>query len=233
MDQIIYTVQGGMEDWAYAGSWIPEKVVQCQPTTFGGYAAEKQCTTIVPCEHSTCLVETSKDKTPSADSLGTRQDVLTVNSTGNGHVARNIRVALAATDLVEPYVSFVRVENVSLETDMLPLTERNCPRVQAVQVPQTLSQVTVQWTVGGALEIDDTSLWYGNWSSVVSQVDCLTQPSNTILSNLTRATMQSPSNGTGYFSTTGASPTTSLTNDELLTRTHLSSNRRLVVLFRR
>ena len=26
MDQTVYTVKGGMEDWAYAGSWIPEWV---------------------------------------------------------------------------------------------------------------------------------------------------------------------------------------------------------------
>jgi hypothetical protein len=41
MDQIICTVTGGMEDWAYAGSRLPQNVIQCDPLTYGGYAAEK------------------------------------------------------------------------------------------------------------------------------------------------------------------------------------------------
>ena len=41
MNDIVYPVHGGMEDWAYASSWSA-KVVQggCDPTTYGGYAKE-------------------------------------------------------------------------------------------------------------------------------------------------------------------------------------------------
>ncbi len=37
MNNKVYYVQGGMEDWAFAGSWDPDRVVECTPGTFGGY----------------------------------------------------------------------------------------------------------------------------------------------------------------------------------------------------
>ncbi len=75
------------------------------------------------------LIETSNDKTPSSSSLGTSLDVLSETSSGNGHVSRNIRLSLLSADLVEPYVSFLGVNNVSLVTNILPLTGRYCPRI--------------------------------------------------------------------------------------------------------
>ncbi|KAL7450557.1 hypothetical protein ACHAWC_002466 [Mediolabrus comicus] len=41
MNDKVYYVRGGMEDWAFAGSWDPDRVVQCTPTTYGGYPPEK------------------------------------------------------------------------------------------------------------------------------------------------------------------------------------------------
>ena len=40
MNSMVYPVNGGMEDWAYAGSWDPDRVILCQPNSFGGYDAE-------------------------------------------------------------------------------------------------------------------------------------------------------------------------------------------------
>jgi len=159
------------------------------------------------------LVETSNDKTPSLDSLGTSLDVLSRDTSGNGHVSRNIRVALLAADVVEPYLTITSVNNLTLSTDILPLTGRNCKRMNAVKVPQTLSEVTVEWTVGGALEIDETQLYYGNWNSV-SGVDCMAQPPSNLDQNLALGSMLTSTTGTGYFSKFGVSPTTvSLTAD--------------------
>jgi len=41
MNDLVYYVRGGMEDWAYAASWDPERVIQCKPTQFNGYPVEK------------------------------------------------------------------------------------------------------------------------------------------------------------------------------------------------
>jgi hypothetical protein len=206
MDRIIYTVTGGMEDWAYAGSWLPQNVVQCDPSTYGGYAAEKTTYNNSVLRAFNLLIETSNDKTPSSSSLGTSLDVLSETSSGNGHVSRNIRLSLLSADLVEPYVSFLGVNNVSLVTNILPLTGRYCPRMNAMNVPTEMRQVLVEWTVGGALEIDETTLYYGKWKDVISQIDCMTQPSDSLETFLQSATMISPLNGTGFFSQSGASP---------------------------
>ena len=40
MNSFVYPVHGGMEDWAYAGSWAGSSK-PCTPRTFGGYAAER------------------------------------------------------------------------------------------------------------------------------------------------------------------------------------------------
>ena len=196
MDQIIYTVKGGMEDWAYAGSWLPEKVVQCQPTTFGGYPSEQTVYNAAMLRAFNILVETSDIKAPTS-SLGSSEDVLNSDTAGNGHISRNIRLSLLAADLVEPYLSFVGVNNVALTTDILPRARRNCQRTNAFKVPQDLSQVTVEWTVGGALEIDETGLYYGNWNSI-SAVDCMSQPNGNLEQSLVSVVPQTTS-GVGYF----------------------------------
>ena len=48
MNPLVYPVHGGMEDWAYAGSWEPDAnaVRPCAPTTYTPYAAER--TTYAP-----------------------------------------------------------------------------------------------------------------------------------------------------------------------------------------
>ena len=141
-------------------------VVQCEPSSYGGYPAEKTIYNDSMLRAFNMLVETSNDKSPSPESLGTSLNVLSRDTSGNGHVSRNVRVALLAADVVEPYLIITGVNDLVLATDILPLTGRNCRRMNAVKVPQTLDEVTVEWTVGGALEIDDTQLYYGNWNDV-------------------------------------------------------------------
>ena len=59
------------------------------------------------------LVETSDSKAPSSR-LGTTVDVLQGSGgRGDGHIPRNIRLQLLLTDLVEPYLVWKDVDNVS------------------------------------------------------------------------------------------------------------------------
>ena len=71
MNDIVYPVHGGMEDWAYASSWSP-KVVSggCDPSTYGGYdkALTKYNDGVL--RSLTILVEASKIKRPSKKNLG-------------------------------------------------------------------------------------------------------------------------------------------------------------------
>merc|ERR1719464_2324301 len=108
MNDLVYYVRGGMEDWAYAGSWTPAKVTPCTPTQFGGYPKEKTVYNNSTLRVFNMLVETSNRKEPQTN-LGNSADVLSRDTTGNGHISRNIRLSLLAADIVEPYVSVVGV----------------------------------------------------------------------------------------------------------------------------
>jgi hypothetical protein len=88
--------------------------------------------------------------------------------------------------------------------------------MRAVKVPESLTEVAVEWTVGGALEIDETSLYYGNWNGV-ADVGCLSQPPSNLTSILVPGLLQTQSSGTGYFSQFGVSPlSTSATGESIL-----------------
>eukprot|EP00574_Skeletonema_japonicum_P013189 CAMPEP_0201720334 /NCGR_PEP_ID=MMETSP0593-20130828/5324_1 /ASSEMBLY_ACC=CAM_ASM_000672 /TAXON_ID=267983 /ORGANISM="Skeletonema japonicum, Strain CCMP2506" /LENGTH=831 /DNA_ID=CAMNT_0048210967 /DNA_START=24 /DNA_END=2516 /DNA_ORIENTATION=+ len=185
MNDKVYYVRGGMEDWAFAGSWDPERVVQCAPTTYGGYPPEKTVYNNSTLRAFNMLVETSDKKEPVRKDLGSRHDPL-ISSSGseNGHVARNIRLALLAMDVVEPYVSIRGVEELMFEDDVIPtMNLKRSPTsyfddAKLVWIPggdekSSLREIT--WTVGGAMTIDGTEIVYGLWDDLPAQLaECAT-----------------------------------------------------------
>ena len=111
MNDAVYPVHGGMEDWAYAASWDAPRLTPCRPLTHGGYAAERTATY----ENATAraavyLVETSDAKQPFAASLGRPAHALRAGAAGDGHVPRNLRLSLAMIDLVQPYVEIIGLD---------------------------------------------------------------------------------------------------------------------------
>ena len=186
MNDKVYYVRGGMEDWAFAGSWDPDRVVQCTPDTFGGYPAEKTQYNNSTLRAFNMLVETSDIKGPPREQLGKRnQPLISANGDDNGHIARNIRLALVAIDTVEPYVTFRGVEGMKFDDDLVPAVNQRMydgrsylETARTVWVPeagrrrlslrslltldrQTKEMTTVSWTVGGAFDIDSTEVVYG------------------------------------------------------------------------
>ena len=211
MNDLVYPVRGGMEDWAYAGSWDTDRVIQCQPTTFGGYPAEKTIYNPSTLRVFNMLVESSDQKIPPAKSLGTSEEVLQSTSTGTGYVSRNMRLSLLAIELVEPYVKFTEVNELTLSADVVPLTARGgrtCQTTKTVGVPYNSLRTVLQWTVGGAMTIDNTQLWYGRWDDIPETVlDCLSQPNlDDVQKYMKNGTIMTASSGTGQFSSAGASP---------------------------
>lgn len=211
MNDLVYYVRGGMEDWAYAASWDPERVITCKPTQYGGYHATKTQYNNSTLRVFNMLVETSNTKAPNHH-LGTSAGVLTRDPPQNGHVSRNVRLALLAAEMVEPYLSIVSVNDLTLSDDIVPLATNvedytTCQRTKGVMISQNADTVHIEWTVGGALEIDETSLLYGKWSDVSKDaIQCMTQPSDVSkLSNLKTAIGQK-TGGTGYFSKEGPHP---------------------------
>lgn len=124
------------------------------------------------------LVEGSGRKTPFQSTLGTSQDVLNENTSGNGHVSRNMRLAVAAIDLVEPYASIVGVNNLKLIDDVVPLSPRSCDSMPVVAIPPEMNEITIHWTVGGSMEVDETRLWTASADDVSDELlmGCNGQP---------------------------------------------------------
>lgn len=208
MNDLVYYVRGGMEDWAYAGSWDPERVISCQPTTHGGYPAEKTIYNNSTLRVFNILVETSNQKEPSQSDLGTSLNVMSRDTTNNGHVSRNIRLALLAAELVEPYVSVVGIDDLPVQDDLPPLTPRDgrtCQRRKAYSIAKDAKQVEIQFTVGGALTINSVDIWYAKWDEIPeAQLDCISQPTG--IDGFQKGMIISASNGTGYFSRAGSHP---------------------------
>ena len=106
----------------------------------------------------TFLVETSNQKGPASPELGSDQYVLRNEEGSNekygGHIPRNARLALAAIDVVEPYVCFGSLDAKTRLGSGYGLRSNN-------------NELTIQWYVGGAHAVDRTWLsWHSSLSSL-------------------------------------------------------------------
>lgn len=159
-------------------SWDTSFVLKCTPSTYGGYPASKTIYNEATLRVFNMLVETSTNKIPPSSELGTSKDVLDQNTSGNGHVSRNIRLAIAAIDLVEPYLSIVGVNAATISGDFPPSKLPSCNTLPSIVVEGNAKAVTVYWTVGGAIEIDETRVWIANAKNVDVTIlqGCTKQP---------------------------------------------------------
>ena len=112
INNLVYAVDGGMEDWAYAGSWDSRYVRPCAPSTYSGYPPEKTQYNDAVLRAFNVLIEASDAKRPREADLGSFRpdgtDALLVEGPGDGHVPRNMRLVYSAIDLVAPYVHVTR-----------------------------------------------------------------------------------------------------------------------------
>lgn len=75
MNDMVYPVRGGFEDWAYSASWEGYPVITegCNPHTYGGYDRERTMYSKnfpEAIRAISFLLETSDDKTPKESNLG-------------------------------------------------------------------------------------------------------------------------------------------------------------------
>jgi hypothetical protein len=216
MNDYVYPVNGGMEDWAYGASWDTERVVQCTPDTFGGYPAEKTTYDNSTLRVFNMLVECSNSKIPRASSLGSAVDLMNRNGAGNGHISRNLRLSLLAIELVQPWLSIRQVNELPLAEDIIPLQEtapeataaqrrEQCQATKRVRVPANSREVVIKWQVGGSLQVDRTSVWYAKWSDVSEQMlaDCINQPALNVVEGMLEGTAITDTSGVTQFSSTG------------------------------
>ncbi len=87
-------------------------------------------------------VEISDSKAPPAAALGGDADLLTPGGSEDGYVPKNVRIALAAADAIEPYVLWTNRGTIPAQVD-------------------ASEAITVDWQVRGCFEVDDTRVRYG------------------------------------------------------------------------
>lgn len=166
MDDLVYPVRGGFEDWAYSASWegFPTTSPPCTSKTYNGYSLQKTNYK----EHYpnalkalSYLLETADEKNPPSYQLGVnRKDCLfdiirqpfdtnvdknkediCLSNTYNGYITKNIRLLFILLDFVQPYL------NVNKET--------------IGKSPKTYNKtLTVEWIVGGSKKVDETFILY-------------------------------------------------------------------------
>lgn len=111
MTNLVYAVEGGMEDWAYAAGWEnklnpnQKPIKTCSPNTFSSYPIEKTIYDNHPIRSIMYLIETYYEKRPNQAEFGESETVLD-DDKFMGHIPRNIRLSLAAIDMISPYVLF-------------------------------------------------------------------------------------------------------------------------------
>ena len=94
----------------------------------------------------------------------------------------NTRLSLFAIDLVQPYTAINSIAGVEIKDDIVPLSPRlaeSCTRTKAMRLPESSStnNITVTWTVGGALTVEETAVMYGEWNVLDKKIfNCAAQP---------------------------------------------------------
>ncbi|KAI9996788.1 hypothetical protein PInf_000050 [Phytophthora infestans] len=136
MNDVVYGVTGGMEDWGYAASWEnqfydakSQPFRPCEPSTFGGYPKKKTIYNNITHRAFNMLVETSNSKEPNAADLGNFKELYEANvdffrteaakTELVGHAPRNVRLALMMIEMAQPLVRWVDATGSSQSQELL------------------------------------------------------------------------------------------------------------------
>jgi len=191
MTGTVYPVTGGMEDWAYSGSWegFPIITQPCKPRTYGGYNNEK---TMYDKNYKDALksimflLEVSHEKIPEQKLLGRKNLDCLINIRQNaffntiapnknkcldelidGYVPRIIRLSLLLIDILKPYVNYRH----STQKDNL----------------------LIEWTVGGAITVNETFILFDYFETMpnkelINSIKLEKNPRNSQIKYLKQAT---------------------------------------------
>eukprot|EP00978_Attheya_sp_CCMP212_P013434 scaffold33784_cov58-Attheya_sp.AAC.2 len=204
-NDMVYSIRGGMEDWAYAASWDKSKTSSCNPSTYDGYEQQKTLYDDGMFRSFTFLVETGRNKSPSTN-LGSNMEVLNSMGVGNGHIPRNIRLSLLAVDMVEPYVSIKSVDGIAVSDDIAPLASNidgSCWQEKSFSIPEGKAEIVIEWSVGGAFNVERTSIVHGKRSDAPELSNCVSHPESIRLNEA--FTSSGDFSGSGKFHDNGES----------------------------
>ena len=98
-----------------------------------------------------------------------------------------IRMTLIAADLVQPWATVHSIGGLEIRDDIVPRSPRlaeTCTHTKSMRLPESSStnNVTVTWTVGGAFNVDETAILYGEWSKLDKKIfNCAARPTKSEL----------------------------------------------------
>jgi hypothetical protein len=202
------------QDWAYAASWEHPRTLTCTPDSFGGYDHSKSSYAVETNRALSFTISSKPDTTATGRKLDRISNVFHARDDSDLGMAisRNIRLALVATDLVQPYVSIFGINNIAISDDIVPSSYHQsgdmCDISKMVAVPGALSTVIVEWTVGGGLDISQTDLWVAKVEDLNDKSVCsmsLTDGFEALKGAFTKIDSL-PRTGSGFFSETGPDP---------------------------
>jgi hypothetical protein len=159
---------GSMEDWAFAASWDEKRVSRCSSANLVGNATNRAMS---------IRIGTGVE----SGNLGSVLDVFDESQIdAELSVARHVRVALHSAEFVQPYVSVFGINNLTFSDDIVPLVQtskEDCQKAKSVAISRQAGAIIVEWAVGGAIEIEETELWYAKLADVSEDIwDCSKQP---------------------------------------------------------
>lgn len=183
MNDLLYPVRGGFEDWAYAGSWETQLSTTASPDTYGGYPPSKTQYDDATLRTFNFLVEISDNKDPPSNKYGTDHNLLSPpfafdGNSDNGYASKNIRTALMAVDIVAPYVEITMFKKTTFDPEIRPLKQlrkvdeklgnNQYPKKRKLGKSKPKPNKMVKWTVGGSITVDETFLLFGKYSNFPS-----------------------------------------------------------------
>lgn len=106
----MYYVDGGMEDWAYAASWENQvnnhlPINDCISKAYTLFETTAKDYELFSVRTFLYLIETASIKIPPESQLGNDvSNIYDANPSNDGHIPRNMRMALSLIDMAEPYI---------------------------------------------------------------------------------------------------------------------------------
>ncbi|KAH8078118.1 hypothetical protein JL720_9793 [Aureococcus anophagefferens] len=173
MNSIVYPVHGGMEDWAYAASWDKPLAVP------GGCAApgyDRARTASYDDASNRCfmvLVETSNAKAGPPRLFGGDGALFDPAAAGDdgGHVPRNVRLALLALDVAEPYAYWTEGHARAPDPNLAcgDGGRGDAPDDVVAAAARAAAELVAAFAVGGALAVDGQETFWGCYDAAAAR----------------------------------------------------------------
>lgn len=155
LQDVVYDVNGGFEDWAYGASWDrPNVQADCgrqAPDDFKHvqYSSETNRALVF-------LVEAGYAKIPAEPTLGNRLAVFDPLDprADPGHISRNVNLFLEFSRIVNPFLEFTQATTDSSGISLFRVALRGCVHIDSATTSLAQSTLKVEQTIPGSTDYE-------------------------------------------------------------------------------